>query len=240
MRALVTGGAHRLGRAIAEELANNGYSVAIHCNRSEKEAQAVAKTTNGFAISADLTKQHEIDRVITAIREQWGSLDLLVNSAGLWDPKLVDETSSEDWDKMFNLNTKAPMFLSSGLSDLLRQSDNGNIINITDIAGDAPTPGNLHYCASKAALINLTKGLALELSPDIRVNGVSPGTILPPPEMSKKQLSDILGTIPLRRAGTANDIAQAVIYLALKATYVTGQIIAVDGGRSAASTMVVG
>jgi pteridine reductase len=240
MRALVTGGAHRLGRAIAEKLAENGYSVAIHCNSSVEAAKVVAATTGGFVIAADLTDKAGIDRVISAVNDQWGELDLLVNCAGLWNPKSVDEITSDDWDTMFNLNAKAPMFLSAGLSDLLRRSQDGNIINITDIAGDSPTPKNLHYSASKAALISLTKGLALELAPDIRVNGISPGTILPPVEMPDDQLKEILKTIPLNRAGTAQDIANTALYLALMAPYITGQIIAVDGGRSAASTMVVG
>ncbi len=240
MRALVTGGAHRLGRAIAEKLADNGYSVAIHCNNSVDAAKAVAKTTGGFVIAADLTQIKEMERVISEVRDHWGELDLLVNCAGLWDPKPVGEITSDDWDTMFNLNAKAPMFLSAGFSDLLRQSDDGNIINITDIAGDSPTPKNLHYSASKAALINITKGLALELAPDIRVNGISPGTILPPAEMSDKQLKEIIDTIPLGRVGSADDIANAALFFAKGAPYITGQVIAVDGGRSVSSTMVVG
>ena len=240
MKALVTGGAHRLGRAIAEKLADNGCSVAIHCHNSRALAEDVATSSDGFVISADLTKTEGVEGTIRAVRENWGELDLLVNCAGLWDPKPVQEISSDDWETMFKLNAKAPLFLSAGLTDLLRQSKDGNIINITDIAGDSPTPENLHYSASKAALISLTKGLALELAPDIRVNGVSPGTILPPVDMTKEQQRAILNTIPLNRVGDPEDIANAVLFLAVNAPYITGQILAVDGGRSAVSSMVVG
>ena len=233
--ALISGGAARIGAQIVRTLHENGYKVIIHCHQSEEVAQTLCHELNSKRndsaqiVVADLGDNKAIKKLTQTIK----SLDLLVNNASVFYPTSIKNSTIEDWDKTININLRAPFFIATGLSKVLATSQ-GSIINIIDIHSDRPLKNHSIYNISKAGLKMLTKTLAKELAPNIRVNGISPGSILWPQDES--QLSDkekmmILDRIALKRQGSPNDIAQAVLFLA-NAKYITGQVINIDGGRS--------
>ena len=233
--ALISGGAARIGAQIVRTLHENGYKVIIHCHQSEEVAQTLCHELNSKRndsaqiVVADLGDNKAIKKLTQTIK----SLDLLVNNASVFYPTSIKNSTIEDWDKTININLRAPFFIATGLSKVLATSQ-GSIINIIDIHSDRPLKNHSIYNISKAGLKMLTKTLAKELAPNIRVNGISPGSILWPQDES--QLSDkekmmILDKIALKRQGSPNDIAQAVLFLA-NAKYITGQVINIDGGRS--------
>ena len=233
--ALISGGAARIGAQIVRTLHENGYKVIIHCHQSEEVAQTLCRELNSKqknsaqVIVVDLGDNKDIKKLTQTIK----SLDLLVNNASVFYPTSIKNSTIEDWDKTININLRAPFFIATGLSKVLAISQ-GSIINIIDIHSDRPLKNFSIYNISKAGLKMLTKTLAKELAPNIRVNGISPGSILWPQDES--QLSDkekmmMLDRIALKRQGSPNDIAQAVLFLA-NAKYITGQIINIDGGRS--------
>jgi pteridine reductase len=243
MRALITGGARRVGRAITERLAEAGCSVVIQTGRSQSAAVALANSLpDATVVVADLSTPEGCRHVVDAVTAT-GGLDVLVNNAAAYDAVPFSEITPEAYAFMQALNTRAPFLLTQGLLPLLRQSSlegGGSVVNLVDIGGERPAPGFAHYSVSKAGLHMLTRALAVELAPSVRVNGVSPGTVLPPPDLTPKQLGDIVATIPAGRVGTADDIARTVRFLALESPYVTGQIWSVDGGRSVAGALAVG
>ena len=233
--ALISGGAVRIGAQIVRTLHEDGYKVIIHCHQSEEIAQALCHELNSKRndsaqiVVADLGDNKAIKKLTQTIK----SLDLLVNNASVFYPTSIKNSTIEDWDKTININLRAPFFIATGLSKVLATSQ-GSIINIIDIHSDRPLKNHSIYNISKAGLKMLTKTLAKELAPNIRVNGISPGSILWPQDES--QLSDkekmmMLDRIALKRQGSPNDIAQAVLFLA-NAKYITGQVINIDGGRS--------
>ena len=233
--ALISGGAARIGAQIVRTLHENGYKVIIHCHQSEEVAQKLCRELNSKqknsaqVIVVDLGDNKDIKKLTQTIK----SLDLLVNNASVFYPTSIKNSTIEDWDKTININLRAPFFIATGLSKVLAISQ-GSIINIIDIHSDRPLKKFSIYNISKAGLKMLTKTLAKELAPNIRVNGISPGSILWPQDES--QLSDkekmmMLDRIALKRQGSPNDIAQAVLFLA-NAKYITGQVINIDGGRS--------
>ena len=233
--ALISGGAARIGAQIVRTIHENGYKVIIHCHQSEEIAQALCHELNSKrnnsaqVVVADLEDNKAIKKLTQTIK----SLDLLVNNASVFYPTLTENSTIEDWDKIININLRAPFFLSTELSKVLSIS-RGSIVNIIDIHSDRPLKKFSIYNISKAGLKMLTKTLAKELAPNIRVNGISPGSILWPQDES--QLSDkekmmMLDKIALKRQGSPNDIAQAVLFLA-NSKYITGQVINIDGGRS--------
>ena len=233
--ALISGGAARIGAQIVRTLHENGYKVIIHCHQSEEVAQTLCRELNSKqknsaqVVVADLGDNKAIKKLTQTIK----SLDLLVNNASVFYPTSIKNSTIEDWDKTININLRAPFFIATGLSKVLAISQ-GSIINIIDIHSDRPLKKFSIYNISKAGLKMLTKTLAKELAPNIRVNGISPGSILWPQDES--QLSDkekmmMLDRIALKRQGSPNDIAQAVLFLA-NAKYITGQVINIDGGRS--------
>jgi pteridine reductase len=236
--ALVTGAAARIGAEIAKTLHQLGCNVLIHYNSNQDGASALAASLNqqradsAMALKADLSQHSGIDELVGACEQQTDRLDVLVNNASRFYPTAVGQTQLYQWDDLINSNLRGPYFLSQGLLPLL-QSASGTIINIVDVHAERPMSGHAAYCISKAGLAMMTRALARELGPKVRVNGVSPGAILWPerePEESVKE--DILRRTTLGRLGEAADIASAVAYLAFDAPYVTGQILAVDGGRS--------
>lgn len=243
MRALITGGARRVGRAITEHLAQAGLSVVIQTGRSVEAAHALAATLpDATVVQADLSTVEGCQRVVDAV-SALGGLDVLVNNAAAYDAVPFDQITLEQYAFMQALNTRAPFLLTQGLLPLLRESaleGGGAVVNLVDIGGERPAPGFAHYSVSKAGLHMLTRALAVELAPQVRVNGVSPGTVLPPPELTPEQLAGIVSTIPAGRVGSAADIARTVRFLALECPYVTGQVWAVDGGRSVAGALAVG
>ena len=233
--ALITGGAARIGAQIAKTLHSNNFKIIIHCNNSIEKAERLSDSlnsiTNGTAevISGDLNKIENILSIVNSI----DSLDLLVNNASVFYPKTVEDSELDDWNDVINVNLRAPFFLSKGLSKKLTTND-GSIINIIDIHADRPLKNHAVYNISKAGLKMMTQTLAKELAPSIRVNGVSPGSILWPEasaEISESEKKVMLERIALNRQGTPQDIADTVLFLA-NSDYITGQIINIDGGRT--------
>ena len=233
--ALITGGAARIGAQIAKTLHNNDFNIIIHCNESKDKAQLLCdelnllKEKSAKVVVGNLNNIDSINTIVESIE----SIDLLVNNASVFYPLSVDESDSENWDNILDVNLKAPFFLSKGLSQKLNSSE-GSIINIIDIHADRPLKKHSVYNISKAGLKMLTLTLAKELAPSIRVNGVSPGSILWPQEgaeISELDKSIMLERIALKRQGSPQDIADTVLFLA-NSNYLTGQIINVDGGRT--------
>jgi pteridine reductase len=236
--ALVTGAARRIGAVIARTLHAEGADVAIHYRGSDKAANAVAneleaeRPGSAAAFCADLTDLSSLNSLAADVIAWRGQLDILVNNASTFYPTPPGEITEEQWDDLVGTNLKAPLFLSQALLPALREA-RGAIINIVDVHAQRPLRNHTVYGPAKAGLAMLTRSLAKDLAPEIRVNGVSPGAILwPESDMSDDTKHAIVEQIPLGRAGTPEDIASAVLFLASEASYVTGQIIAIDGGRS--------
>lgn len=236
--ALVTGGARRVGAAIAAELHAAGFTVAVHCNRSLDDADALVAQLNAerpdsaFSLKANLLETGACERLAEKTLEHAGKLDCLVNNASTFYPTAVGEITEQDWASLVGSNLKAPVFLSQALAPALKES-RGVIVNMVDIHARNPLKGYPVYSAAKAGLAALTRSLASELAPEVRVNGIAPGMVMwaepPPPEAVKKA---ILAKTPLGRVGSPDDVARLARYLVCDAEFVTGQIIAVDGGRS--------
>lgn len=242
MRALVTGGGVRLGAEIGRTLAARGFELVLHCNRSRTAAEALAGELGraGFTvtvIAADLSTPAGC----SALAEQAGPVDVLVNNAGVFAAAPLATLTLQQWDTMQAINCRAPFLLSQALLPGLQRSrllGGGVIINIADISGSRPVPGYAHYVVSKAGLLMLTKAMALELAPDVRVNSISPGTVMPPAGYAEQDRQAIAAAVPVGRLGSAADIAKTVTFL-LDSPYITGQDIAVDGGLSAVGNMGV-
>jgi pteridine reductase len=235
---LVTGAARRIGAAIVTCLHDNGARVAIHYRNSAGDAELLARRLNDIRVDsagtfkADLSDVSSLPALLAAVIKWGGQLDGLVNNASSFYPTPIGSITEENWDELMGSNLKAPLFLSQVAAQHLCNT-RGAIINIVDIHADRPLRDHLIYGPAKAGLAMLTRSLAKDLAPDIRVNGVSPGAILWPENgMTTTVQTSILEQIPLQRAGTPEDIAGCVLYLLRDASYVTGQIIAVDGGRS--------
>ena len=233
--ALITGGAARIGAQIVKTLHHNQFNIIIHCNQSKDKAQLLCDELNSIRansveiVSGNLNNIDELDSLVSSIK----SINLLVNNASVFYPKSVEDSEMKDWDDVININLKAPFFLSKGLSKTLSKND-GSIINIIDIHSERPLKKHAIYNISKAGLKMLTQTLAKELAPKIRVNGVSPGSILWPQdsaEISEDDKNLMLERIALHRQGSPQDIADTVLFLA-NSNYITGQIINIDGGRT--------
>ena len=233
--ALITGGAARIGAQIVKTLHHNQFNIIIHCNQSKDKAQLLCDELNSIRansveiVSGNLNNIDELDSLVSSIK----SIDLLVNNASIFYPKSIEDSEMKDWDDVINVNLKAPFFLSKGLSKTLSKND-GSIINIIDIHSERPLKNYAIYNISKAGLKMLTQTLAKELAPKIRVNGVSPGSILWPQDDAKISVDEknlMLERIALHRQGSPEDIADTVLFLA-NSNYITGQIINIDGGRT--------
>jgi pteridine reductase len=198
-----------------------------------------ARGRSAELVQADLATEDGCNKVVEAA----GSIDVLVNNAALYEAVPFGELTAASWDRMLAVNCRAPALLAQGLLPSLQGSTlegGGVIVNIGDIGGTRPAPGYAHYSVSKAGILMLTRALAVELAPEVRVNSVSPGTVLAPTDLSAEVLDGIRRTIPASRFGSADDIARTVVFLATGAPYVTGQDIAVCGGRSVAGPMLAG
>jgi pteridine reductase len=237
--ALVTGAAKRIGAVIARTLHDAGANVAIHYNRSAADAEQLAAELNrsransAFTVGADMLDIAAVQRMAAQVLEHTGGrLDVLVNNASNFYPTPIGTITLEQWDDLFGSNLKAPLFLSQALVPALRAA-RGVIVNIVDVHSQRPLRDHPVYGPAKAGLAMLTRSLAKDLGPDVRVNGVSPGAILWPDEgMSDKLRAGIIKQTALKRSGEPEDIAAAVLFLVRDAPDVPGQIIAVDGGRS--------
>lgn len=236
--ALVTGGAARIGAAIAEGLHAEGFNLALHYRSSYVEAEALRarlearRPDSVRLLAADLREVKAAIKLVEEAAGGWGRLDVLINNASVFYPTPLGEATEEQWEEILATNLKAPFFLSqAAFPQLARQG--GSIVNLIDVYAYRPRLGYLIYSLSKAGLVTLTRALAKEMAPQVRVNGVAPGAILWPKEpMGEAEKRALLDTIPLRRMGQMDDIVKAVRYFVCDAPYVTGQILAVDGGRS--------
>ncbi len=234
----VTGGAKRIGKAIIELFAKDGWKVIIHYNNSKADAETLADSINAknadtaFIVQGDLDKADEVNNIISKVDGYTETINLLVNNASTFYPTTIDDISEDHWEKLIGSNLKGPLFLIKGLKDKLKAS-NGSIINITDTNLSKGVPNYSIYSAAKAGLEAITKGLARELAPEIKVNAIAPGAMLEPPDITwtEDQKNKVIESIPLNRMGSEQDIAEAVKFLA-HSEYITGQIIKVDGGRS--------
>lgn len=236
--ALITGGARRIGAAIAESLHGAGFNVVVHFRSSKQAALALRRRLEARRadsvrlIHADLSFVNAIEALVAEAVGGWGRLDVVVNNASAFYPTPLGEATEAQWEELLASNLKAPFFLSQAAFPQLKRW-NGCIVNLTDIYGLRPRPGYPVYSVAKAGLAALTRALALEMAPDVRVNAVAPGAILWPEQaLSAEDRQVLLDNIPLRRMGREEDITRAVRYLVCDAPYVTGQVIAVDGGRS--------
>jgi len=235
--ALVTGAARRLGRGIALALGRSGADVIVHYGRSQGQAEAVveqlrALSVRSEALQADLAKPEQIEKMFAAAGERFGRLDVLVNNAAVFQATPIEALTAEQWDTELAVNARAPALCIRHAAALM--PDGGAIVNITDIGAERPWPTHPAYCASKAALTALTKSAAKALAArNIRVNAVAPGAILWPEGLPERTRRRLLAQVPLKRAGSVEDIASAVVFLA-RNDYVTGQTLNVDGGRSIA------
>jgi pteridine reductase len=236
--ALVTGASRRIGAAIVRGLHAAGYRVLLHYHRSEDEARQLAEELNAERPGSIVTQQANLDDtaalngLVNQAIDAWARLDALVNNASAFYPTPLDTVTESQWDALLGSNLKAPFFLCQAAAPQLARRQ-GAIVNLVDVYAERPLKGYPVYSIAKAGMAALTRSLAVELAPDVRVNGVAPGAILWPEQTDGGQTqADILARIPLARAGSPADIAGAVRFLLEGAPYVTGQIIAVDGGRS--------
>ncbi len=228
-RVLVTGAAKRIGKAIALHLSQHGFDVAIHYHNSEEEARAVSQACrNAPLFRADLSDVKEIQRMFGEIREQFGPLDCLVNNAARFtrfDPLDITEA---DWDYIHDVNLKATFFCCQEAARQMQQIGAGRIVNISSLGGIRPWADHVHYCASKAGVIMMTKALGKALAPVITVNSVAPGVISFDDVDARTQA--MIDATPMRRSGKAIEVAEAVQFFLTAPDFITGQILAVDGG----------
>jgi pteridine reductase len=236
--ALVTGGARRVGAAIARGLHEQGADVCIHCHRSVGEAEQLRDELNGkrahsaTLIAADLLDSAALPSIVAAAVKAFGRLDVLVNNASSFYPTPLGTATPAQWDDLMGTNLRAPFFLAQAAAPQLRRAQ-GSIVNMIDIHAQRPLPGHPVYSTAKAGLTMLTRALARELGPEVRVNGIAPGPILWPEHGMNPQLqNEIVAKTLLKRSGSPDDVLRAVLFFVKDAPYVTGQILAVDGGRS--------
>jgi NAD(P)-dependent dehydrogenase (short-subunit alcohol dehydrogenase family) len=230
-RVLVTGAAKRIGRTIAIELSQRGFDVAIHYNTSEQEAAEVAALCEGAPIfRADLGNVPEIRAMYAEIRSRFGTLDAVVNNAARFTRFDPLEITEEDWDFIHSVNLKGTFFSCQEAGRMMKETGGGRIVNISSLGGLRPWAEHAHYCASKAGLIMLTKALSKAFAPEITVNSVAPGVI--PFDDVDERIQRMIDATPMKRAGTAKDIADAVHFFLTAPQFITGQVVAVDGGLS--------
>src|SRR5215210_5481024 len=232
--AVVTGGAVRVGRAISLALAGEGMRLVVHYNSSSQAADELcAEIRRGggeaVAVGGDLASVDEVRRVAEDAERAFGGIDVLVNNASVFPPEALEETDEALWDHTLAVNLRAPFFLIKHLAPTLR-ARRGVVVNLCDLAGLQPWGAYAAHGISKAALAHLTRVAARSLAPEVRVNGIAPGAVLPPESMTGEELEAIARSTPLRRLGSPGDVVGALLYL-LRADFVTGEVMVVDGGR---------
>ena len=237
---LITGAARRVGATIARTLHAAGYDLALHCRQSRTELDLLikelelARDSSTLALQADLADTDGLPDLVNDTLDRFGRLDGLVNNASAFYPTAMGSVTQMHWDELFASNARAPFFLAQAAASHLRDRG-GSIVNLLDIYAERPLKGYPVYCMAKAAQAAMTRALAQELGPEVRVNGVAPGAVMWPEGGSTyARKDDIIERTPLKRAGNAEDVANAVLWLLRDAQFVTGEIINVDGGRSLA------
>jgi pteridine reductase len=236
--ALLTGAARRIGACIARTLQAAGANVMIHYHRSEAEARTLASELNNLRggsaalVGGNLLETKKLGALVDATVKTFGQLDVLINNASTFYPTPVGEITEEHWNDLLGTNLKAPLFLTQAAAPALRLT-HGLVLNIADIHGMRPLRRYTTYSVAKAGLIMLTKSLARELGPHVRVNAISPGPVMWPEDRTDRALQrKIIERTQLKRPGSPQDVARAALFLCADAPYVTGQVLAVDGGRS--------
>jgi pteridine reductase len=233
--ALVTGGAVRVGRALSLGLAEAGFDVAVNFHSSAGPAEEVAVRIRelgrrALLVPGDVSRPEDVDRIAGALERDFGRLDLLVNSASNFHQRPLLEVDAAEWDAVMGVNLKGPFLMARAAAALLRAS-RGSIVNIVDLSAIQPWTAYPHHSVSKAGLLQLTRVMARTLAPDVRVNAVAPGTVLPPEGQSEESLERERRKTPLARLGTPQDVLRTVLFLEAS-PYITGELIVVDGGLS--------
>jgi pteridine reductase len=233
--AIVTGGAVRLGRALSLALADQGVRVAIHYGSSAGAAEALvgeikARGSEATAIQADLSRPGDVRAIVERAAAHFGQVDILVNSAAIFEPGNWNDTTETNWDRHFAINLKSPFFLSQAFAAQVGRERAGHIVNVADWRGARPGPDYVAYTLTKAAVIAMTRSLALALAPNIQVNAIAPGLILPPPGRDQAYLESKASQVPAQRVGSPKEIADAMIFL-LRSDFVTGDLMFVTGGE---------
>ncbi len=232
--ALITGGAIRVGRAITLGLAEAGFDVAIHYNRSEGPAretvlQVEALGRQAITIGGDLTDPATAQIVADAVRESYGRLDILVNSASSFQSAALFDLDATEWDQVMAVNLRAPYLLVRATEAMLREAG-GNVVNMVDLSAFDPFENLPHHSVSKAGLMHLTRVMARSMAPRVRVNAIAPGFVLAPPGMSEERVRSLVDQIPVGHSGTPEDVVRTVLFL-VASPFITGEVIVVDGGQ---------
>jgi NAD(P)-dependent dehydrogenase (short-subunit alcohol dehydrogenase family) len=233
--ALITGGAHRVGKAITLALAKAGANVVVNYYSSGQAAEkTVAEVRSlgveALAIQADVADLEQVQALVTGARDRFGSVDILVNSASLWKKTPFPMEELSDWHRVTGILIHGSMYCANSVAPMMLEQGEGAIVNIVDLSAWQPWPDYAAHCVGKAALLALTRQLALELAPAVQVNAVAPGPILPPPSYSEGQRARVASRTLKDRWGTPQDVTEAVLYL-IQAEYITGEVIMVDGGE---------
>ncbi len=233
--ALITGGAHRVGKAITLALAQAGANVVINYNTSACEAdktvaEARALGVEALALQANVADHQQVEKMVEAAGAKFGGIDILVNSASLWRETPFPTDKLDDWHRVTRVLINGSFYCANAVAPMMLEKGEGAIINIVDLSAWEPWPNYIAHTVGKAALLAMSRQLTLELAPAVRVNAVAPGPVLPPPDFDKEQIARTARKTLLGRWGTAEDVAEAVLYF-VKANYVTGEVIAVDGGQ---------
>ncbi len=233
---LITGAARRLGAVMAQHLHQAGANIVLHCRRSVAEAHELAgqlqteRPDSVTVITADLSEVQSIFSAMGAALKAFGQLDALINNASLFEQGSLEPADIEQWEQLQAANVRAPWLLAAAAAPHLRKTQ-GCILNILDVYAERPLPGYPVYSATQSALAGLTRALALELAPDVRVNAIAPGAMLWPEEEDGRDRQAIIDSTALKRIGSPEDIARAAVYLIRDARYTTGDVLTVDGGR---------
>jgi len=233
--ALITGGAHRVGKAITLALAEAGANVVINYNSSASAAEETAAEARAFGVEtlvrqADVGDHQQVNAMVAAAEAQFGALDILVNNASLWLATPFPTDNFADWHRVTNILINGAFYCANAVAPLMQKQGEGAIVNIIDLAAYEPWPDYIAHSVGKSALLALNRQLALELAPAVRVNAVAPGPVLPPPDYSEEKIARTAKRTLLRRWGTPEDVAEAVLFF-VRANYVTGEALAVDGGE---------
>lgn len=236
--AFITGAGVRIGSAVARALGRAGYDLALHAHRSMAPLESLAAELRALGrevtlYSGDLSDPNAVDALGARIRQAHPALDVVVHNAGLYERVDFAAVSREQYRRMLGVNLDAPFFLTQALLPSLRAGRDPVVVHLTDIGGERAVSHYAHYSVSKAGLVMLTRALAVELAPHVRVNAISPGVVAFPEDFDAAAREAVLQHVPLGREGSVEDVARLVVFLAREAPYLTGQVIAVDGGRSA-------
>lgn len=235
--ALVTGGARRVGRATCLALGEAGFDCIVTYRQSDTEAGSLVEALEGmgrraWAVQLDLEADDAAETIDRAVRERVGRLDALVHNASIFERSAWGEVTGDSWRRHMRINAEGPVMITQALADLLRADGGGRVIHFVDIhVMGRPRRGYVAYNASKAALLEMTRTLAVEMAPAVTVNAIAPGVVAWAEQMSESERAAYLDAVPLQRAGTPEDAARAAVYLATDAGYITGQVIRIDGGR---------